>query len=216
MSNLLTASITLIAGYMGITIPNGTALPAMAVIIVAAIVSHFHNSNLISEIESAFEGTANSSPQTSSNSSKVTPSSTQSSVPVAVTPSVPAPQTTPAPSSATATAASSWIQNANGTYTNTVTGRTYATLALGYSIEATIAAAQASTAGTPHTVVTPNGQQFSTTYSQYWMDPTYNTAIYGTPSAAVKAAYSDATYAFAIAQYTIGATTTAPAVPTTS
>lgn len=49
-----------------------------------------------------------------------------------------------------------------------------------------------------HTVTTPTGQAFTTTYSQYWMDPEYAGVE---PGLDEKAYYSDATYAYANAQY---------------
>jgi len=44
-------------------------------------------------------------------------------------------------------------------------------------------------------VVTPSGLIFQSAYSQYWMDPTYDSAKYGTPTLAEKASFSSADYA---------------------
>jgi len=44
-------------------------------------------------------------------------------------------------------------------------------------------------------VVTPSGLVFQSAYSQYWMDPAYDSAKYGTPTLAEKASFSSADYA---------------------
>jgi hypothetical protein len=43
-------------------------------------------------------------------------------------------------------------------------------------------------------VVTPSGLIFQSAYSQYWMDPAYDTSKYGTPTLAQKAAFSSADF----------------------
>ena len=90
--------------------------------------------------------------------------------------------------------------------TNTRTGRTYATVAIGTADEALRAAGIVGTVHT-HTVITPSGKAFSTTYSEYWMDPAYVPAMYGVPTTAQKQQYTDAVTSYATALQSIGSST---------
>ena len=119
---------------------------------------------------------------------------------------------TPTATEAVTPVQESWIANANGTVTNSQTGRTYVNVAVGTADE--LALSNENNTVAKHTVITPNGKTFSTSFSQFWEDPEYQISLYGIPTAAIIAAYTDASYAYAVAQYTLGKTTTAPAAPT--
>jgi len=138
---------------------------------------------------------------TSSVSSTATPATTSEST-----------TTTSATVEAVTPVQESWIANANGTVTNSRTGRTYVNVAVGTADE--LALSKENTTSSKHTVITPNGKTFSTSFSQFWEDPEYQISLYGIPTPAIIAAYTDASYAYAVAQYTLGKTATAPAAPT--
>jgi hypothetical protein len=132
--------------------------------------------------------------------------SAAASAPVAA---VPAAATTPEP---VTPVQESWIANANGTVTNSRTGRTYVNVAVGTADELALQKEDNTTPS--HTVTTPNGKTFSTKFAQYWEDPNYQISLYGIPTPAIIAAYTDAVYAYNVVQYNSGKTATAPAAPT--
>lgn len=124
---------------------------------------------------------------------------------------VAATESTTAPTETVTPVQESWIANANGTVTNSRTGRTYVNVAVGTADE--LALSKENNTVAKHTVITPNGKTFSTSFSQFWEDPAYQISLYGIPTPAIIAAYTDASYAYAVAQYTLGKITTAPAAP---
>jgi hypothetical protein len=94
--------------------------------------------------------------------------------------------------------ASEWTNTGTGFYQDPRTGDMYASYAQFVAATSPGGSAYVEPTKGTHTVITPNGTPFDTTYSQYWMDPNYRGSE---PEIAEKAYYSSAEYAAANAYY---------------